>query len=63
MRVTYRMKFNKYVGLRPEFLFNIGGTKALKDNGFFWEIKAGFGQKWFEKPLVNPIQIVVPASL
>ena len=33
MRVAYRMKFNKYVGLRPEFLFNIGGTEALKGNG------------------------------
>ena len=32
MRVAYRMKFNKYVGLRPEFLFNIGGTEALKGN-------------------------------
>ena len=33
MRVAYRMKFNKYVGLRPEFLFNIGGAEALKGNG------------------------------
>lgn len=33
MRVAYRMKFNQYVGLRPEFLFNIGGTEALKGNG------------------------------
>ena len=33
MRVAYRMKFNKYVGLRPEFLFNINGTEALKGNG------------------------------
>ena len=33
MRVAYRMKFNQYVGLRPEFLFNITGTEALKGNG------------------------------